>query len=241
MTVHKRSHLSKNHFARAFILMQDQNRLCEDHSTKTERYWPEVREYKKKFTDLSSTVERREAKVERTTNELEELRKNPKSGKLKADVCLLANDLTASRTRAQETKNKIQQEVEKKREEIKMFYVQQKSWEEDLAKKDEELGVLNAKVESQDLALVEMSAKAGKTELLDLIRDEHLDFNFDFLYEEGETAALALPSENDDTEAAMELSASEVPEKSTTSEASPSEVPPSHGADPIVFEKLQDL
>ncbi|KAL2559325.1 hypothetical protein Fot_04064 [Forsythia ovata] len=101
------------------------------------------------------------------------------------------------------------------------------SWKEGLAKKDDELVVLNAKVMSQDLALAEMLAKikalqedlvkfsdsdegkqifedgkqAGGTKLLELIKDELPDINFDFLYEEGETIALALPPEVDNDEA----------------------------------------
>ncbi|KAL2552000.1 hypothetical protein Fot_05619 [Forsythia ovata] len=122
-----------------------------------------------------------------------------------------------------------------------MFYIQQKTWEEGLAQKDEELGVLNGKVESQGLALAEKSAKVealqnellnfrdsdegkqifeeGKhvegTELMDLIRDEYSYFNFDFLFEEGETVALVLPSAADNVKA-------------------PVEAVPSQGADPAV-------
>ncbi|KAL2509024.1 Uncharacterized protein Fot_32671 [Forsythia ovata] len=151
-----------------------------------------------------------------------------------------------------------------------MFYVQQASKEEGMAHKDKELGVLNKTIEPKGLALAEMAAnvealqkellnfrdydevkqifedgnQAGGTELLDLIKDEHPDFNFEFLFEERETDALALLPMNDDTEAAIELAGSKVPEKPTTSEASPlealpSEAPHSHGTDPTVFENLQ--
>ncbi|KAL2514547.1 hypothetical protein Fot_28518 [Forsythia ovata] len=107
-------------------------------------------------------------------------------------------------------------------------------WEESLAKKDEELGILNAKVKSQDLALAYMSAKVkalqedlanfrdsdkrkqifedgkqvGGTELLHLIKDELPNINFDFLYKEGETASLALLPENDNDEIVAELASS---------------------------------
>ncbi|KAL2515104.1 Uncharacterized protein Fot_29075 [Forsythia ovata] len=90
------------------------------------------------------------------------------------------------------------------------------SWKEGLDKKNDELGILNAKVESQDLALTKMSAKVealqkdlenfrdsdegkqifedgkqtGGTELLELIKDELPDINFDFLYEEGQRQKL---------------------------------------------------
>ncbi|KAL2557364.1 Uncharacterized protein Fot_02103 [Forsythia ovata] len=117
------------------------------------------------------------------------------------------------------------------------------SWEKSLAKKDEELGILNTKVESQDLTLVEMSAKvealqenlanfrdsdegkqifedgkqAGGTGLLELIKDELPDINFDFLYEEGETASLALPLKIDKDEIVAEPTSSTV--KPASSEA----------------------
>ncbi|KAL2546004.1 hypothetical protein Fot_15416 [Forsythia ovata] len=159
MTVRQRSHLSKNHFVRAFILMQDQNHLCEELSATAERYVAEVEEYKKKVDGLSFSVERLEVEVERQTNELEELRKNPEVESLRADVRYLVNELVASCAWAQEIEDKLQKEVEKKREKINSFYIQHVSWEEGLAKKYEKLGVLNAKLESQDLALVEMSAK----------------------------------------------------------------------------------
>ncbi|KAL2500849.1 hypothetical protein Fot_34697 [Forsythia ovata] len=105
------------------------------------------------------------------------------------------------------------------------------SWEEGLAKKDEELGILNVKVVFQDLALAEMLVKTealqadlvnfkdsdeekwifedgkqdGVTELLKLIKDELPDINFNFLYEEGEITALALLLEVDNDEAVIAL------------------------------------
>ncbi|KAL2529380.1 hypothetical protein Fot_21981 [Forsythia ovata] len=83
------------------------------------------------------------------------------------------------------------------------FYVQQISWEEGLAKKNEELGLLNAKIFKD-------GKQAGGTELLELIEDELPDINFDFLYEEGETAVLALPPEVDNNVAVTELTSSEI-------------------------------
>ncbi|KAL2554082.1 hypothetical protein Fot_07701 [Forsythia ovata] len=108
MTVCQRSHLSENHFAHAFIFMQDQNFLCEDLLMIAERYRTEVDEYNKKVNDLSSKAEPLEAEVERWTKELKELRKNPEAEKLKADVHRLASDLTATRARAQESVDKLQ-------------------------------------------------------------------------------------------------------------------------------------
>ncbi|KAL2520342.1 Uncharacterized protein Fot_24265 [Forsythia ovata] len=112
-------------------------------------------------------------------------------------------------------------------------------WEEGLAKKDEELGVLNAKVESQDLALAEMSAKveaiqkdlanfrdsdegkqifedgkqAGRMKLLELIKDELPNINFDFIYEEGETVSLVLPLETVNNETVAEPASFEAESK----------------------------
>ncbi|KAL2488681.1 hypothetical protein Fot_41973 [Forsythia ovata] len=83
--------------------------------------------------------------------------------------------------------------------------------------------------------IFEDSKQFGGTELLDLIRVEHPDFNFDFLYEEGEIACLAHPHEKDDTEVVGEQVASEILEKP------PSEASPSQGENSTVFENLQDL
>ncbi|KAL2509304.1 hypothetical protein Fot_32951 [Forsythia ovata] len=246
MTVRQRSHISKNHFARAFILMQDQNRLCEELSETSKRYGAKVEEYKKKIDDLFSSIERLTAEIVRQTKELEELRKNPKAENVRGDGYRLVNDLAASRARAQEREDKLQKEVEKKKDEINSFYIQHVSWKEGLAKKDEELGVLNTKVESQYLALAEIDSdegkqifedgkQAGRTELLELIKDKHTDFNFDFLYEEGETTLLALLLEIEDSEAVAGLATSEAVAE-PTSGALPSQI-----ANSIVFENLQDL
>ncbi|KAL2537790.1 hypothetical protein Fot_19181 [Forsythia ovata] len=212
----------------------------------------EVEEYKKNVDAYCSTTERLEAEA------------------LRSDVHRLVNDLAATCARAQEKDDKLQKEIEKKRDELNSFYVQQMSWEESLAKKDEELGVLNEKVESQDLALADMSAKifedgkqAGMMELLDLIKDELFDINFDFLYEEGETASLALPLETDNNEAVAEIASPEVvitseamiepnnmihPSQASTDPTSSEAVLepttrtlPTQTADTTIFENLQDL
>ncbi|KAL2546009.1 hypothetical protein Fot_15242 [Forsythia ovata] len=175
-----------------------------------EKYATEVEEYKKNFNDYCSITERLEAEVERRTKKLEDLRRNAEAEKLKADVHRLVNDVVATCTRAQEKEDKHQ--------------------------KDGELGVLNANVESQDLALAEMSAKievlqfdlvnfrdsdegkkifedgkqAGGTELLELIKDKLPDINFDFLYKEGETAVLVLQPEVDNNEVVAERISSEI-------------------------------
>ncbi|KAL2488275.1 hypothetical protein Fot_41567 [Forsythia ovata] len=199
----------------------DQNFPCEGLLATVEKYVAEVEEYKKKVNDYCSITEHLEVEVDRRMKELEDLRKNPEAERLKANILRLVNDLAVTHAGAQEKEDKLQKEIEKKKEKINSFNVQQMSWEEGLAKKNEELGVLNAKVESQDLALADMSAKvktlqedlgnfrdsdegkhifedgkqAGGTELLDLIKDELPDINFDFLYEEDKTVLLALPLE----------------------------------------------
>ncbi|KAL2526428.1 hypothetical protein Adt_11482 [Abeliophyllum distichum] len=87
----KRSHLSENHIARAFILVEDQNCPCEDLSATIEKYMADVEEYKKKGNNYCSISERLMAEVERRTNELENLRKNPEAERLKLDVHRLVN------------------------------------------------------------------------------------------------------------------------------------------------------
>ncbi|KAL2489269.1 hypothetical protein Fot_42561 [Forsythia ovata] len=100
MTARQRSYLSKNHLARAFILVQDQNCLCKELSVTTEKYTVEVKEYKKKVNEYCSITVRLDAEVERKTKELKDLKKNPEAEMLRADVHHLVNDLTATRTRA---------------------------------------------------------------------------------------------------------------------------------------------
>ncbi|KAL2559331.1 Uncharacterized protein Fot_04070 [Forsythia ovata] len=78
---------------------------------------------------------------------------------------------------AEEKEEKLRRELDKKKKKINMFYIQQKSWEEGLALKNKELGVLNGKVEAQGLTLAEMTTR------------------------EGETVALALPLADNDAEA----------------------------------------
>ncbi|KAL2528666.1 Uncharacterized protein Fot_21267 [Forsythia ovata] len=100
-------------------------------------------------------------------------------------------------------------------------------------------------------------------ELLELIKDELLDINFDFLYEECETVVLALLLEVDNNEAVAELSLFEIVPTfeavvEPTSETLPSQAsvePTSSGAvleptaralstpaaDTTVFENLQNL
>ncbi|KAL2489200.1 hypothetical protein Fot_42492 [Forsythia ovata] len=134
------------------------------------------------------------------------------------------------------------------------------SWEECLTKKDEELGVLNAKVEETDLRRWQASRR---TELLELIKDGLPDINFDFLYEEGETTVLALPPKVDNNEAVAELASSEIvltseavvdptngtlpsqaPAEPTSSEdvlESTARTLPNQATDTTVFENLQDL
>ncbi|KAL2558798.1 hypothetical protein Fot_03537 [Forsythia ovata] len=53
--------------------------------------------------------------------------------------------------------------------------------------------------------IFEDGKQAGGMELLDLIKDELPDINFDYLYEKGETASLTLPPENDNDETVVEL------------------------------------
>ncbi|KAL2531954.1 hypothetical protein Adt_05305 [Abeliophyllum distichum] len=107
MIAHQRFHLLKNHLARAFILVQDQNRLCEEISATTEKYITEVKEYKKKVNEYCSITKRLKAEVEKRTKEFEHLRKNSEAEMLRADVHCLVNDLAATRARAQEKKDKL--------------------------------------------------------------------------------------------------------------------------------------
>ncbi|KAL2483211.1 Uncharacterized protein Fot_44655 [Forsythia ovata] len=100
MTARQRSHLSENYLAQAFVLVQDQNRLCEDLSSTAEKYAADVEEYKKKFDEHCSITDCLEAEVEMRTKELEELRKNPEAEKLKFDIHHLSDDLVATRSRA---------------------------------------------------------------------------------------------------------------------------------------------
>ncbi|KAL2509311.1 hypothetical protein Fot_32958 [Forsythia ovata] len=206
MTVRQRSHLSINHFARAFNLMQDQNRLWEELSATSKRYDAEVEEYKKKVDDLSSSVECLTAEIVRRTKELEELRKNHEVESLRVDVHRLVNDLATSRARAQEREDKLQKE-----------------------------DLLNFRDSDEGKQIFENGKQAWRTELLELIKDKHPDFNFDFLYEEGETTSLALLPEIEDSEAVAGLAASEAVAEPTLG-ALPSQI-----ADSIVFENLQDL
>ncbi|KAL2554369.1 Uncharacterized protein Fot_07988 [Forsythia ovata] len=100
----------------------------------------EVKECKKKVDAYCTTTERLEADVERRTKELKDLRKNPEAKALRSDVHRLVNDLATTRSRAQEKVDKLQKEIEKKIDQINS-YIQQMSWEESLAKKNDELGV----------------------------------------------------------------------------------------------------
>ncbi|KAL2483478.1 Uncharacterized protein Fot_44922 [Forsythia ovata] len=135
-----------------------------------------------------------------------------------------------------------------------------------MAKKDGELGVLNAKNfrdSENGKQIFEDGKQAVETELLELIKDELPNINFDFLYEEGETAALALPSEVDNNEAIVELTSSEIVPTSNvvvepTNGTFPSQASakptsfeavlgptartlPTQAADTTIFENLQDL
>ncbi|KAL2537970.1 Uncharacterized protein Fot_19361 [Forsythia ovata] len=121
MTVRQRSHLAESHFALAFVLMQDQYHLCESLSVTMEWYGAEVEEYKKKVNDLTSLADSLEAEVERQSKEVEAYKKNHEAERPRTI------DLEASRARAEEKYEKLRQKLEKKKEEINMFYVQQKS------------------------------------------------------------------------------------------------------------------
>ncbi|KAL2488616.1 hypothetical protein Fot_41908 [Forsythia ovata] len=221
MTARQRSHLSEHHFARAFILMQDQNRLCEELSSTTKKYATEVEEYKKKFNDYCSIIKRLEAKVERRMKELENLRKNPEAENLKVDVHYLVNNLDATRTWAQEKEDEIQRRLKRKKGN-KLF----------LCTIDRTSEILTKRNRSSKTA-----SKPGGTELLELIKCELLDINFDFFYEEGEIAALALPSEVDNNEAVAELTFSEIlPTSEAVVEPTNGILPSQASAEPTSFE-----
>ncbi|KAL2557399.1 hypothetical protein Fot_02138 [Forsythia ovata] len=203
---------------------QDQNCLGEELSTTMKKYVVEVEEYKKKVNEYCSITERLEAEVEMRMKELEDLKKSPQPR-------------TITRARTQEKDDKLRKEIKNKRGEVNSFYVQQMSWEESLAKKDDELGVLNANKQ-----IFEDSKQAGGTELLELIKDELLDINFDFLYEEGETILLALPPKTDNDETVVEPTSYAVEPASSEAILEPTTgTLPSQAADSTVFENLQDL
>ncbi|KAL2520860.1 hypothetical protein Fot_24783 [Forsythia ovata] len=121
--------------------MQDQNCICKNILATTEQYGVKVEDYNKKVNDLTSLAERLEAKVERRSKKVEKYKNSLKAERLRADVNCLATILFTSHARAKEREEKLQQEIEKKREEINLLYVQQKSWKEDLVQKDKELGI----------------------------------------------------------------------------------------------------
>ncbi|KAL2499666.1 hypothetical protein Adt_25216 [Abeliophyllum distichum] len=106
---------------------KDQNRLCEELLTTIEKYSAMVKEYNKEFDEYSSIVDHLETEVERRSKELEDLRRNLKVQTLRTDVHRLENDLNTTRVQAQEKEDKLQKDIEKKREEITFFYVQQMS------------------------------------------------------------------------------------------------------------------
>ncbi|KAL2545315.1 Uncharacterized protein Fot_14548 [Forsythia ovata] len=145
MTARHRSHLSENHLARAFILVQDQNRLCEELSATTEKYVAEVEEYKKKeyLANFRDSDERKQ--------------------------------------------------------------------------------------------IFEDGKHAEGTELLELIKNELLDINFDFIYEEGKRASLAFLPETNNNEIVAEPASSEAVVEPTTGTL------PSQDVDSTIFENLQDL
>ncbi|KAL2489154.1 hypothetical protein Fot_42446 [Forsythia ovata] len=101
------------------------------------------------------------------------------------------------------------------------------SWKEGLAKKDKE------KIDLQRWQAT------GGTELLELIKDELPDINFDFLYEEGETAVLALSLEVDNNEVVAELTSSEiVPTSEAVVEPTNGTLPSQALAEPTSFEAV---
>ncbi|KAL2559037.1 hypothetical protein Fot_03776 [Forsythia ovata] len=123
------------------------------------RYGFEVEDYKKKVHDLTSLAERLESEVERRTKKFEAYKKDLKVERLRVDVHRLVTDLEASRAQAEEKEENLRRELDKKKKKINMFYIQQKSWDEGLALKNKELGILNGKVEAQGLTLAEMTTR----------------------------------------------------------------------------------
>ncbi|KAL2554368.1 hypothetical protein Fot_07987 [Forsythia ovata] len=109
----------------------------------------------------------------------------------------------------------------------------------------------------KDSLIFKDGKQAGRTKLMDLIKDELLDINFDFLYKEGETASLTLLPESDNNETVAEIASPEVviepnngichsqaSTEPTSFEAfleSTTRTPPTQTADTTVFENLQDL
>ncbi|KAL2514486.1 putative serine/threonine-protein kinase PITSLRE [Forsythia ovata] len=61
----QRSHLLENNLAQAFVLIQDQNHLCEELSVTTETYADKVKECKKKIEEHCSIAEGLQSEVEK--------------------------------------------------------------------------------------------------------------------------------------------------------------------------------
>ncbi|KAL2471154.1 hypothetical protein Adt_39290 [Abeliophyllum distichum] len=92
MMVHQRWYLTKIHFTRDFILIQDRNQLCKELLAMMERYRIVVEEYKKKVNDMTTLVKHVEAEVQRRSKDVEEYKKKPKAERLRANVHCLAFD-----------------------------------------------------------------------------------------------------------------------------------------------------
>ncbi|KAL2493942.1 hypothetical protein Fot_37699 [Forsythia ovata] len=70
--------------------------------------------------------------------------------------------------------------------------------------------LINFRHSDEGKQIFEDGKQDGGTKLLDLIKDELPDINFNFLYEEGETASLSFPSKIDNNKTVAEIDYLEV-------------------------------
>ncbi|KAL2547457.1 hypothetical protein Fot_08987 [Forsythia ovata] len=132
--------------ARALVLVQDQNMELEISVAQVAKLEEE-------------TIQQRKA-VEKLKRKLESAMKDSEVEKLRADVRWLMIDFEVLRVSAAASKEKLQRHLEDKRDKLNMFQAQQKSWEEGLALKDEELGLLTKIVETQCQSLAGLPSEA---------------------------------------------------------------------------------
>ncbi|KAL2509948.1 Uncharacterized protein Fot_33595 [Forsythia ovata] len=139
------------------VLVQDQNRELEISVAQVAK--------------PNEEVVQRQKDVEKPERELESAKKNSDAKKLYSDVRRLMSYLEASRVSTAANRRKLQGRLEAKKEELNMLQAQQKSWEVVLTLKDEELGLLNDKVEAQGLTLAELTSH------VEALRKELLNYN----------------------------------------------------------------
>ncbi|KAL2552744.1 hypothetical protein Fot_06363 [Forsythia ovata] len=107
MTVRQRSHLANSHFTWAFVLMQDQNHICDNLSTTTEHYGIEVDDYNNKVDELTSLSKLLEAEIEMRSKKVEEYKKNHEVERLRADIHRLVTNFVTARARPEKKEEKL--------------------------------------------------------------------------------------------------------------------------------------